>query len=107
MVAGQEINHFQQEEHAARLQRELHLMYLKKTQAFFPIPHQQLLQSPLTSLYQTALFVFFSTAGELVKQESNISGTDHSVAVSGLSAGIYFIETNDGEEISHLRFIKN
>jgi hypothetical protein len=79
----------------------------QKNLSIFPNPASATLTITFNKFVSNGTVRVFSTAGELVKQESNISGTDHSVAVSGLSAGIYFIETNDGEEISHLRFIKN
>ncbi len=79
----------------------------QKKLSIFPNPAAANLTIAFNTFVSNGTVRVFSAAGELVKQESNISGTDHSVNVSGLSAGIYFIETNDGEEISHLRFIKN
>ena len=56
-----------------------------------------------------------SYEGTAITISGTFAGNVTSVAYAGfnstnphcLSAGIYFIETNDGKEFSHLRFIKN
>lgn len=45
--------------------------------------------------------------GKLMQREENLNGTNLTVDVSALSAGVYFVEVMDATTLSRIKFVKN
>jgi hypothetical protein len=72
----------------------------------FPNPASNDLSMSFQTTLNSATIKVFNVSGELVKEESRLSGNDVSLDISGISKGIYFVEVVNGNNISHTKFIK-
>lgn len=70
-----------------------------------PADHQLIIRS--ATPLQKASIRLMNINGKLMQQEGNLNGTDLTVDVSALSAGIYFVEVLNANSISRMKFVKN
>jgi hypothetical protein len=70
----------------------------------YPNPAENVLNITALGGIANSSFQLFSVDGKLVKGKTTLS---ESVDISGLEAGIYFIEVSDGSYITRKRFVKN
>lgn len=72
----------------------------------FPNPTTNSINLSFQTALKSAIIKVFSVSGELVKEENGLNGNDVSVDVSSFPKGLYFIETTNGDNVSHTKFIK-
>jgi hypothetical protein len=56
---------------------------------------------------QKASIRLMTINGKLMQQEENLNGSDLTVDVSALSAGVYFVEIMNATTVSRMKFVKN
>ncbi len=72
-----------------------------------PNPADNQLTIRSTEQLQKASIRLMNISGKMVQQEENLNGTDFTVNVSTLSAGIYFVEVLNANAVSRIKFVKN
>ncbi len=55
---------------------------------------------------QQASIRILNISGKMIRKEENLNGTDFTIDVSGLSAGIYFVEVVKANTVSRVKFVK-
>lgn len=82
---------------------------LKELNRFFvfPNPASRELNISFEGITNNVSVKILNPAGQLIKEENNISGTAVKVNVSDFASGVYFIEINNSGTISRTKFIKD
>jgi hypothetical protein len=70
-----------------------------------PADDQLILRS--TEALQKASIRLMNISGKLIQREENVNGSDFTMDVSQLSAGIYFVEICNVNAVSRIKFVKN
>jgi type IX secretion system substrate protein len=75
--------------------------------SLFPNPATNELNISFEGSMNNGSVKIMNPAGQLVKEDNNVSGSTAKINVSDISAGIYFVEINNSGTIFRTRFVKN
>lgn len=78
----------------------------KNTFTLYPNPAINSINLTFQTMLNNATIKIFNVSGKLIKEEINLNGTDVTIDISDFSKGIYFIETTNLGNISHVKLIK-
>jgi hypothetical protein len=70
-----------------------------------PVDNQLIIRSG--ALLQNVSIRLMNINGKLMQSEENLNGTNLTVDVSALSAGVYFVEVVNATTLSRIKFVKN
>ncbi|MDQ3047767.1 MAG: T9SS type A sorting domain-containing protein [Bacteroidota bacterium] len=73
----------------------------------FPNPGSENITVSTAKSLENATVKVITLSGQIILVKSGLSGNSHSIDVSGLAKGIYFIELINEVSVSRQRFIKN